>query len=69
MFYGGKAKKLGDEHDKIRKSVSKCIRETLDKIEQEHPTLWNHFTGSISTGMCCSYKPRPSIVWSTESPA
>ena len=69
MFYGGKVKNLGNHAHKIRKSVSKCIRAILDKIEQEHPTLSNHFTGSISTGMCCSYKPQPSIVWSTDLPA
>jgi hypothetical protein len=69
MIYRGKAKTLGNDGDKFRKSVSKCIQATLGKIEQEHPTLWNHFTDSISTGWCCSYKPGPSIVWSTESPA
>jgi hypothetical protein len=69
MVYGGKVKNLGNDVNKIRKSVSKCIREILDKIEQEHPTLSNHFTGSISTGKYCSYKPRPSIIWLTESPA
>jgi hypothetical protein len=60
----GKPKKLGDANEKIRKAVTKCIQESLAKIEPEHPDLWRHLDDALSLGVCCSYRPRDPVDWS-----
>ncbi|MBI3540720.1 MAG: hypothetical protein HY073_01020 [Deltaproteobacteria bacterium] len=62
----GKARKFSSPTDKARKSVQKEIRRAREKINKDHSIdLYRHFSGSIKTGMFCSYTPNGDISWVT----
>jgi hypothetical protein len=63
MTWDGKSKQLGDEVDRIRKAVTKCISTSLQRIEQENPKLWIHLDESLEMGRFCVYKPRLRTNW------
>jgi tetratricopeptide (TPR) repeat protein len=54
-----------DNAERARSMVSKRIRATLDKINDEDPALGRHFATSIKTGYFCAYLPDPEhkIAW------
>ncbi|WP_158630458.1 ATP-binding protein [Glycomyces terrestris] len=56
---GGRARRLGDNHERARKSVTNRIRNTLKKIEDGHPALGAHLREAVATGSSCSYRPGP----------
>lgn len=60
---GGRAKKAADSVERIRKTVTGRIRESLARIQKEHPELGLHFSRAIRTGTFCSYSPEKSINW------
>jgi hypothetical protein len=60
---GGRAKKAADSTQRIRKTVTSRIRESLGRIEEEHPELGVHFFHAIHTGMFCSYNPEKPTSW------
>jgi Skp family chaperone for outer membrane proteins len=59
----GQSKLLGNEAEKIRKAVTKCIKASLSRIEQENRDLWRHLDDSIKTGIVCTYKPKLPTKW------
>ncbi|QSB05437.1 ATP-binding protein [Natronoglycomyces albus] len=61
---GGRSRKLGDNAERARKSVTNRIRNTLKRIESQHPELGAHLRSSVSTGFHCVYEPSdPDIKW------
>jgi hypothetical protein len=56
---GGRARRLGDNHERARKSVTNRIRNTLKKIEDGHPALGGHLREAVTTGSSCAYRPGP----------
>ncbi|MEU6859717.1 AAA family ATPase [Glycomyces sp. NPDC046736] len=56
---GGRARRLGDNHERARKSVTNRIRNTLKKIEDGHPALAGHLKAAVATGSACVYRPGP----------
>ncbi|GAA2292028.1 hypothetical protein GCM10009853_054810 [Glycomyces scopariae] len=56
---GGRARRLGDNHERARKSVTNRIRNTLKKIEDGHPALGAHLREAVATGSSCAYRPGP----------
>ncbi|WP_158299681.1 ATP-binding protein [Glycomyces paridis] len=54
---GGRARRLGDNHERARKSVTNRIRNTLKKIEEGHPALAAHLRETVATGSVCVYRP------------
>ncbi|WP_100448414.1 ATP-binding protein [Glycomyces xiaoerkulensis] len=54
---GGRSRRLGDNAERARKSVTNRIRNTLKKIESVHPSLAEHLRASVSTGSSCAYRP------------
>ena len=61
----GRDRRLGDEAERARKTVTARIRDTLRKLDQRHPELAAYLRGTISTGATCRYQP-PSdrqITW------
>ncbi|MFG3339195.1 ATP-binding protein [Glycomyces sp. NPDC048151] len=54
---GGRSRRLGDNAERARKSVTNRIRNTLKKIEAAHPALAAHLHGSVATGSACVYRP------------
>ncbi|WP_143015089.1 ATP-binding protein [Glycomyces harbinensis] len=54
---GGRSRRLGDNHERARKSVTNRIRNTLKKIEDGHPALADHLKAAVATGAACVYRP------------
>ena len=60
----GRIRKLAGTEEKIRKSVRKCIKESLDMIQKEHSALYAHLKSPIvTTGTYCQYNPLKEIPW------
>jgi hypothetical protein len=54
---GGRSRRLGDNAERARKSVTNRIRNTLKKIEAVHPALAAHLQITVATGAACAYRP------------
>ena len=60
---GGRARRLGDESERIRKTVTARIRNSIRRIEREHAPLARHLERSIDTGLWCVYRPEQPVRW------
>lgn len=54
---GGRSRRLGDNAERARKSVTNRIRNALKKIEGSHPPLAEHLRSAVTTGSSCAYRP------------
>jgi hypothetical protein len=54
---GGRRRRLGDETERARKTVTARIRDALGRIERAHPPLGAHLRAAVSTGTSCVYRP------------
>ncbi|GAB1824131.1 ATP-binding protein [Herbidospora sp. RD11066] len=59
----GRDRRLGDEAERARKTVTARIRDTLRKLGERHPSLASHLRASISTGSSCRYRPDSPVGW------
>ncbi|MDP4510753.1 ATP-binding protein [Nonomuraea turcica] len=60
---GGRTRRLGDEAERARKTVTARIRDVLRKLDHTHPELAAHLRASISTGSTCRYQPEDETTW------
>ncbi len=60
---GGRTRRLGDEAERARKTVTARIRDTLRKLDTRHPELAEHLRASVTTGTTCGYRPERERVW------
>ncbi|PRX45405.1 putative ATPase [Prauserella shujinwangii] len=60
---GGRPRRLGDEAERARKTVTARIRDTLRKLDERHPELAEHLRATVSTGASCRYQPERGISW------
>jgi hypothetical protein len=60
---GRRDRKLGDEAERARKTVSARVRDALAKIWQVHPELADHLRSSLRMGTRCSYSPGEPVTW------
>ncbi|WP_220449038.1 hypothetical protein [Nonomuraea mesophila] len=60
---GGRTRRLGDEAERARKTVTARIRDTLRKLDHAHPELAAHLRATVSTGSTCRYQPDTTISW------
>ena len=60
---GGRDRRLGDETERARKTVSARVRDALSKIERVHPELAAHLRGALRMGTICSYTPAEPTMW------
>ncbi|QSB15093.1 AAA family ATPase [Natronosporangium hydrolyticum] len=60
---GGRPRRLGDQGERARKTVTARIRDTLRRLDQHHPELAEHLRASISTGVTCRYQPARRVGW------
>ncbi|MEU7897822.1 AAA family ATPase [Nonomuraea sp. NPDC049152] len=60
---GGRARRLGDEAERARKTVTARIRDVLRKLDTLHPELAAHLRAAVSTGTTCRYDPGHDITW------
>lgn len=51
----GRTRRLGDEAERARKTVTARIRDTLRKLAERHPELAAHLREHVSTGSTCTY--------------
>ncbi|SOD63831.1 AAA ATPase domain-containing protein [Streptomyces zhaozhouensis] len=54
---GGRARRLGDEAERARKTVTARIRDTLRRLDERHPELAAHLRAAVTTGATCGYHP------------
>jgi non-specific serine/threonine protein kinase len=59
----GRARKVGDPSERVRKAVTNQIRRALEKINAEHPELGRHLTNALRTGFACAYQPEHPVDW------
>jgi hypothetical protein len=59
----GRGRRLGDEAERARKTVTARIRDTLRKLDERHPELAAHLRDAVSTGATCRYEPADGIAW------
>jgi tetratricopeptide (TPR) repeat protein len=64
---GGRRRRLGDEAERARKTVSARIRDTLRHLDATHPALAEHLRTSVSMGASCCYQPSVPTRWLTSS--
>ncbi|MGW0948951.1 ATP-binding protein [Streptomyces sp. NPDC002623] len=60
---GGRARRLGDSRERARKNVTARIRDTLRRLDEQHPELAAHLRRTVSTGTMCRYTPDQDIRW------
>jgi SAM-dependent methyltransferase len=60
---GGRDRRLGDETERARKTVSARVRDAISKIERVHPELAMHLRTALRMGTVCSYTPSESTAW------
>ena len=59
----GRDRRLGDETERARKTVSARVRDALSKIERVHPELATHLRSALRMGTLCSYTPAEPTTW------
>lgn len=58
---GGRPRRLRDEGERARKTVTARIRDTLRRLDARHPPLAGHLRGTVSTGAYCCYQPPVTV--------
>ncbi|MBA0052249.1 ATPase [Streptomyces sp. AJS327] len=59
----GRTRRLGDQAERARKTVTARIRDTLRKLAGSHPELAAHLRESVTTGTSCRYQPERRVSW------
>ncbi|MER7591815.1 AAA family ATPase [Micromonospora sp. NPDC127501] len=59
----GRSRRLGDEAERARKTVTARIRDVLRKLDDRHPALASHLRDAVSTGTTCRYLPPEPLRW------
>ncbi len=62
---GGRKRRLGDEAERARKTVSARVREALAKVDRVHPELAAHLRSAVHLGTVCRYEPPDPASWTT----
>ena len=60
---GGRVRRLGDETERARKTVTARVRDALRRIESEHPALAAYLRRTLHTGTYCAYLPDVPLRW------
>jgi hypothetical protein len=60
---GGRPRRLGDDTERARKTVTARIRDALRRVRQVHPELGEHLLATVRTGTTCSYTPDAPQRW------
>jgi tetratricopeptide (TPR) repeat protein len=63
MGRGGRPRRLGDDTEKARKTVTARIHRALRVLDVHHPALAAHLRDALHTGTTCSYHPGHPIDW------
>jgi non-specific serine/threonine protein kinase len=61
---GGRDRKAADIVERARSNIRNRIKDALNKIREGNPSLGQHLTNAIKTGISCSYIPDKPTRWS-----
>jgi hypothetical protein len=64
---GGRDRTINSDRERLRKTVTARIRDTLRRLDDRHPSLAAHLHASVRTGATCSYAPTEPTRWDLES--
>ncbi|MCO1659063.1 ATP-binding protein [Pseudonocardia humida] len=59
----GRTRRLGDERERARQTVTARIRDSIRRLRNAHPELATHLTEAVHTGTACSYRPAEPVGW------
>ena len=62
---GGRDRRVSSTVEQARVSVTRAVRQAIDRIEQHHAPLAEHLNAAVRTGAHCSYAPAHVIRWTT----
>lgn len=62
----GRARRLGDEGERARKTVTARIRDALRRMDKHHPDLAEHLRAGVTTGITCAYQPAREVRWTLQ---
>jgi len=60
---GGRDRSMHSDRERIRKTVTARIRDTLRRLDDRHPALAAHLRASVRTGAACVYAPAEPVSW------
>ena len=62
---GGRNRRIGSEAERARSAVTKRIKDSINKIGEDLPSLRRHLAARVTTGYFCSYNPNPQrpVAW------
>jgi hypothetical protein len=55
----GRGRRAGSASERARASVTRALRQAMNRIGEHHPQLGEHLDRTIRTGTYCSYLPDP----------
>ncbi|HET6531051.1 MAG TPA: ATPase, partial [Actinoplanes sp.] len=58
-----RSRRLGDDTERARKTVTARIRYAIGRIRRVHPALAEHLDRSVHTGVECAYQPDAPPAW------
>jgi hypothetical protein len=64
---GGRDRTLRSDQERLRKTVTARIRDTLRRLDDRHPALAEHLRSSVRTGAVCTYSPALAVHWELDS--
>ncbi|HKE73138.1 MAG TPA: hypothetical protein VKB57_05965, partial [Acidimicrobiales bacterium] len=60
---GGRDRSMDSDRERLRKTVTARIRDTLRRLDDRHPALAAHLRASVRTGTACVYAPAEPVSW------
>jgi hypothetical protein len=60
---GGRDRAINSDRERLRKTVTARIRDTLRRLDERHPLLAAHLRASVHTGSACVYAPPEPVSW------
>jgi pimeloyl-ACP methyl ester carboxylesterase len=61
---GGRDRPTGAAGERARLTVTKRIKDAIDRVRRAHPALGEHLARSVRTGLLCAYSPNEPVRWS-----
>jgi tetratricopeptide (TPR) repeat protein len=62
---GGRDRHASATAERARTSVTRALRQAIDRIGEHHVALAEHLTRAVRTGVHCSYVPPQPVRWTT----
>jgi hypothetical protein len=60
---GGRDRRINSDRERLRKTVTARIRDTMRRLDDRHPALATHLRASVHTGAVCVYAPPEPVSW------